>query len=377
VPAWNAIRSASIPLALVALGLAVAFGLLEIGLRSFGYDPMAVVVEGRDLILRPSANPLRGYELTPNASGYAWRTHVQVNSHGMRDRERRVGRGDAPRVAVIGDSVTFGSGVAPADRFTDRLEALLAQRLGEAVEVLNLGVGGYDTLQEVATLEDVGLRFAPDLVLVGYCVNDTGDNSPNLEYIQRLGQVDSTLYRLRVVQLLSTSFDKLRLIWLLRESNRDRFFAERNRGFIAPVSGDRELMALSAELGEWMDRAGSDDVVLTWYRSEVHLGKLAHALDRLAGVAKANGFEVIVAVIPFLGESEGYDVAYRMVEHLARSRGLDAIVLAPSLEAAGLESLRSAAADPVHPNERGHLLIAQALEPLLAAKLTAEAPAPR
>ena len=52
-------------------------------------------------------------------------------------------------------------------------------------------------------------------------------------------------------------------------------------------------------------------------------------------------------------------------------------MLALSLEAAGLESLRSAAADPVHPNERGHLLIAQALEPLLAAKLTAEAPAPR
>jgi lysophospholipase L1-like esterase len=289
----------------------------------------------------------------------------------MRDRERSLARTGAPRIVVLGDSITFGSGVGPRERFTDQLETLLAAHRGSPVEVLNLGVGGYDTLQEVATLEDVGLRFTPDLVLVGYCVNDLGDNSPNLEYIQRLSEADSWLYRLRAVQLVSTTLDRLRLIWLLRENNRESFLAERYRGFIAPVSGDRELMELRDELAARMEAGGDRDFLLSWYRSEVHLGRLAFALDRLASVTRANGIEAVVAVIPYLAESDRYDVAYRMVERLAVARGLEAVVLAPALSAAGLESLRSREPDPVHPNARGHRLVAEALAPLVSAKLAA------
>jgi lysophospholipase L1-like esterase len=270
---------------------------------------------------------------------------------------------------VIGDSVTFGSGVALGERFSDRLEVLLGERLGREVEVLNFGVGGYDTLQEVATLEDVGLRFQPDLVIVGYCVNDLGDNSPNLEYIRRLGQASSRLHRLRVAQLLSTSLERMRLIWLLREANREQYVAEKYRGLIAPVSGDGELMALREELARRMEAAGETDFVLAWYRSEVHLGRLAYALDRLAGVVRENRIEALVAVIPYLGDSGSYDVAYRMVEHMAVARGLDAVVLAPALAPAGLESLRARPEDPVHPNDRGHRLLAEALAPLVSARL--------
>ena len=368
---WNATQKLVAPLALASTALALCLVVLEVVLRVAGFNPMSAVAEGRSLILQPSANPLRRFELTPNSSGFAWRTEVQINSRGMRDREVPVERTGAARIVVIGDSIAFGSGVAARDRFSDQLESLLERRLAGAVEVLNLGVGGYDTLQEVATLEDVGLRFAPDLVLVAYCVNDLGDNSPNLEYIQRLRQANSRLYQARVVQLVSTTIDKLRLIWLLRESNRDHFFAERYRGFIAPVSGDRELMALRNELGRRMEVSEDRDFVLGWYRSEVHLGRLAYALDRLAGVAEGHGFEAIVAIILFLAESQSYDVVYRMVEHLAVERGLEAVVLAPLLSAAGLESLRSRARDPLHPNERGHRLVAEALEPVVSAKLAA------
>ena len=45
---------------------------------------------------------------------------------------------------------------------------------GEAVsfEVINLGVGGYHTLQEAETLLVSGLRYQPDHVVVAFCVND-------------------------------------------------------------------------------------------------------------------------------------------------------------------------------------------------------------
>jgi hypothetical protein len=146
-------------------------------------------------------------------------------------------------------------------------------------------------------------------------------------------------------------------------------FAETNRGFIQPVSGDRELAALREQLRERIELFGAEDFFLSLYTSEVHLGKLAYALDRLADLAERNEFEVIVAVIPFLAKSEGYEVVYAMVAQMAGARGLEAIVLEPALSAAGLENLRSRSTDPVHPNERGHALIAKTLAPLVSVKL--------
>jgi lysophospholipase L1-like esterase len=284
----------------------------------------------------------------------------------MRDRERPVERTGAARLVAIGDSITFGSRVSAPDRFTEQLEILVGGGLGRAVEVLNLGVGGYDTLQAVATLEDVGLRFAPDLVIVGYCLNDVGENSPNLEYIERLHETRSRLHRLRVVQLLSTGIERLLLMWRLTRVNQDQLFAEQNRRFIVPVSGDRELMALREELA---GRTDADELMLSWYRSEAHLGKLAYALDRLAGVARSHGLPVLVAIIPLLEAKESYDVVYRMVEHMVVERGLEAVVLASAFPRAELESLRPDPRDRMHPNERGHRLIAEALAPLVVAKL--------
>ncbi|HSN85983.1 MAG TPA: SGNH/GDSL hydrolase family protein, partial [Thermoanaerobaculia bacterium] len=61
------------------------------------------------------------------------------------------------------------------DRYEDTFPALLEERLrgaGIPAEVINLGVSGYNTRQEVETLKDKGLRFQPDLVLLAYTLND-------------------------------------------------------------------------------------------------------------------------------------------------------------------------------------------------------------
>ena len=42
-------------------------------------------------------------------------------------------------------------------------------------EVMNFGVKGYDTTQELATLREVALGLDPDLVIVAYFLNDVGD----------------------------------------------------------------------------------------------------------------------------------------------------------------------------------------------------------
>lgn len=98
-------------------------------------------------------------------------THrVSINSMGFRDVERDPSS-PAFRIAVLGDSFTWGHGVGDEDVFTRILEELLP-----GVEVWNLGVSAYSTDQELLLLRRAGARVGPDLVLVMLTRNDFAGN---------------------------------------------------------------------------------------------------------------------------------------------------------------------------------------------------------
>jgi hypothetical protein len=78
------------------------------------------------------------------------------------------------RILFLGDSVTFGLGVAEEDSYPRVIEALLNGSRTDSrasVEVLNSAIPGYNTIQELAQLRELGLAFQPQLV-VGYLYND-------------------------------------------------------------------------------------------------------------------------------------------------------------------------------------------------------------
>jgi hypothetical protein len=72
---------------------------------------------------------------------------------------------------MLGDSFTYGIGVADDETFSARLEAL-----DPRLEVLNTGVNGYGTAQELLLLRDQGLALRPDVVVVVFFWNDLGNN---------------------------------------------------------------------------------------------------------------------------------------------------------------------------------------------------------
>jgi len=103
---------------------------------------------------------------------------VSINSMGFRDREREPARqGFAAagsktfRIAVLGDSFTWGHGVEDEEVFTRLLEGLLP-----GVEVWNLGVSAYSTDQELLLLRRMAPVIRPDLVLVMISRNDFEGN---------------------------------------------------------------------------------------------------------------------------------------------------------------------------------------------------------
>ena len=104
---------------------------------------------------------------------------VAYNSKGWRDRERNYLKPKgALRALVLGDSFMEAYSV-PFDRiFAQQMESLMSARRGKEVEVLNLGVGGYGTLQQYLAFVEEGAKYAPDVVLLGFFTNnDLSDNS--------------------------------------------------------------------------------------------------------------------------------------------------------------------------------------------------------
>jgi len=76
---------------------------------------------------------------------------------------------DVFRIVVLGDSMTFGLLVETKDNWTEKMEDLLNQHIVDPkikkIEVINLGVHGYDIPYEVERFRRRGPKYKPDLVL--------------------------------------------------------------------------------------------------------------------------------------------------------------------------------------------------------------------
>lgn len=119
---------------------------------------------------------LLGWRLAPGWQGrhrhYDFDVAYTINRYGFR------GRGDDPaaaahRIAVVGDSFTFGLGVNDEQTFTEVLNRDFANR----IVFYNFGVPGYSTDQEYLLIKERVFLFAPhQIVLVVYLFNDLIDN---------------------------------------------------------------------------------------------------------------------------------------------------------------------------------------------------------
>ena len=92
-----------------------------------------------------------------------------LNSHGMRGPEPDPFR---PKVLFVGDSFTFGEGVAYEDTFVARVERALARRGGPPPQAIDAGMPGYGTVEEAARLPEYLRELAPQAVVVVYVPND-------------------------------------------------------------------------------------------------------------------------------------------------------------------------------------------------------------
>jgi len=161
---------------LLVAGTAIALLMVEFGLRIAGVQYDASLY---------AYSRATGWTLRPNANGwwvseghaYAW-----INSGGMHDdREFPVQKpAGTVRIAVLGDSMTAAVQVDAKDTFSRVAERKLAECggfSGRKVEVLNFGVPGFGTAQELIDYRTRVAQYNPDFVVVAVLTyNDIANN---------------------------------------------------------------------------------------------------------------------------------------------------------------------------------------------------------
>jgi lysophospholipase L1-like esterase len=108
---------------------------------------------------------------------------VRLNALGF--REPRLPSPKPPgvlRVVALGDSFTQGYGVEEDEAWPRRLEAALDARHPGRYEVMNLGVPGTNPRDHLGHLEDPGLAYQPDVVLVTVMGNDVQERWVQREF---------------------------------------------------------------------------------------------------------------------------------------------------------------------------------------------------
>lgn len=112
-------------------------------------------------------HPTRGWTLKRDLRGLPGfgSKRLHSNSKGLRgSAEHALAKPPGRlRIAVIGDSFSFGEDVHDEETYASQL-----QRLVPGSEVLNLGIHGYGHDQMLLYLREEGLRYRPDIVLLGF-----------------------------------------------------------------------------------------------------------------------------------------------------------------------------------------------------------------
>jgi lysophospholipase L1-like esterase len=171
------LRPVLLNLALLAFTVAVFAGFLEIALRvifAHSLDFSMEMWKYAVALKQPVADPKLSFIHRPNGSAFLMGVELSTNSATLRDREYSKEKpAGVYRIVALGDSTTLGWG-APIDQTAPKLIERELNNTGTAgrFEVLNAGVGNYNTVQEVEHYLTIDRAFQPDLVILEYFIND-------------------------------------------------------------------------------------------------------------------------------------------------------------------------------------------------------------
>jgi len=293
------------------------------------------------------------YELRPGSSVVIDDSPNAINSLGMRDREvARQKRSGVFRIAVLGDSLTYGWRVSLEECYVKKLETLLNSRNASSdrrFEVLNFGVSGYNTEQELIVLREKVIGFEPDLVIVGFVPND----------ILFATSVEAIVFAERDRTFGRQALEAERLL--------EEYTPRKAADVLPPWLSWSRMACLVFQRLEVMNKG---DFLVSYYRNEERWSALQNALRGMKDLLDEKGIPGFAAVIP-----EDYRILFNKSRHEIHDKlaaaltgiGFRFIDLVNAYEGKSVEDLIINDQDP-HPNAYGHAIAAEAIHQALVAE---------
>lgn len=319
--------------ALLLGSLFVATILGELLLRVLGY---AGAPDSQIGNIRLVDDPILNWRFIPFSRVQDGKVVYAYNSAGFRDREHSKPKlAGLTRTVVIGDSVTEGAGVEADAIFSSQLQYLL----GSEHEIINLGMSGLNTPQEIHVLEAEGLGYDPDVVIVNFVLNDCDFFSEFHAATQFTQEKDA-----KVGLLGNMSIDP-GIKRFLKSSAFIYFVKSRVEHMVGMIAGK-----------------GESNYYRNLWSQDYCYQRVTEGFDKLKDLQMRTSFEVHVLIWPLLVDYRPYAFAHihERVKHEAETRGFKILDLVGTFASLSYRKLQVTAEDNVHPNGRGHRLAAEA-----------------
>ena len=323
-------------LLLLTLSLVLALAAAELAVRLLGLGPTRyrprvfvpdaptlVTMPGGAVVYQPNTVFSHVYDPAGDARGYfgsTGRVDYHINRHGLRGPDFSM---DKPpgvrRVLCLGDSITFGEGVHYADSYP----AVLATLLDGPVEVINAGVQAYDTVREVGLFQAYLQPSEPDVVIVGFFLNDAMDVIETVRQVERAAAGDERSWLARRLRLVD---------WLAHAQHTRRVQADYFDDMRASFDSER------------------------WSNAQ-------QALRWLGVQARVDGFRVVLVIFPLLWGLDGdypFEDVHAHVQQACAAAGIECVDLLDAYRGRPARSLWAHPTDQ-HPNEAAHRLAAHAI----------------
>lgn len=289
----------------------------------------------------------------------------RVNSRGFREREFRLAEPpDKQRLLCLGDSFTFGTGVAVEDSWPRQLERLCRSD-DLKLQALNLGVYRFNALQQEALLRrslEEGLEASG--VLWCFYVNDASGHG-----FEEPGDGNAP-WETRVIQGLGLTSGT----WEPGTETNARMGA---------VMGLRRVSALADYLGYCLHealhvRVQRRNYLNDWRAEGPGAGKVAACLERVRDLCDERGLTLTVCMYPALlgsfDDQHPYAEVHRRLREMSDEAGVPYLDLREALRGASPDVLWAHSHDR-HPNAECHLKVASFMKSqLMSPTLLASAP---
>jgi len=267
-----------------------------------------------------SDNPVLGHEHIPSSSAILQSVQIRTNKYGLRGAEISPDQNIDRRILFLGSSITLGWSVEEKDTMTAVLQDLF-KKDAQRVEVLNAGIGNYNTVRYVERFFAKLEKIQPTDIVVHYFINDAEMLRLNDSFILRKSQLAVTLW---------TAI---------------------NRYFSADVG-----------LGALVDHYRS-----VYDSKSEGFQEMVASLKKLSAYAHKNNIRLYLAVMPDVHNLLEYQFGFihAVMANVAERLNYEYIDLFPAFANIKPQDIWSMPGDP-HPNAKGHALMATTLYPHLA-----------